>query len=110
MSLNVSPEDVELWRMQVARLTEKQRDANRLLAGPAPNIMLRAGLGPNDVRSLPRDAPASDKCSGSRHVIVGFRFNHAKTSVWSHTPPKVLPLCFPSVRVRFDKTDFYVEL
>lgn len=47
---------------------------------------------------------------GERHVIVGFRFNHAKTSVWSDTPPKVLALCFPSVRVRFDKSDFYVEL
>nr|WP_234895083.1 phage terminase large subunit [Sinorhizobium meliloti] len=47
---------------------------------------------------------------GSRHVIFRFRFNHAKTSVWSDTLPKVLALCFPSVRVRFDKTDFYVEL
>jgi len=29
--------------MQVARLTEKQREANRLLAGPTRNIMLRGG-------------------------------------------------------------------
>lgn len=47
---------------------------------------------------------------GSRHVIFRFRFNHAKTSVWSDTIPKVLKLCFPSLKVRFDKTDFYVEL
>ncbi|MEP5728475.1 MAG: phage terminase large subunit [Sulfitobacter sp.] len=47
---------------------------------------------------------------GSRHVIFRFRFNHAKTSVWSDTIPKVLKLCFPDLRVRFDKTDFYVEL
>ncbi|MDO6966973.1 hypothetical protein ABID20_004543 [Rhizobium alvei] len=46
----------------------------------------------------------------SRHVIFRFRFNHAKTSVWSDTLPKVLLLCFPSLKVRFDKTDFYVEL
>jgi hypothetical protein len=46
----------------------------------------------------------------SRHVIFRFRFNHAKTSVWADTLPKVLKLCFPDLKVRFDKTDFYVEL
>ncbi|MET0439194.1 MAG: phage terminase large subunit [Devosia sp.] len=47
---------------------------------------------------------------GSRHAIFRFRFNHAKTSIWADTLPKVLKLCFPTLRVRFDKTDFYVEL
>lgn len=47
---------------------------------------------------------------GSRHAIFRFRFNHAKTSIWSDTLPKVLKLCFPTLRVRWDKTDFYVEL
>ena len=47
---------------------------------------------------------------GSRHVIFRLRFNHAKTSIWADTLPKVLKLCFPALRVRFDKTDFYVEL
>ena len=46
---------------------------------------------------------------GSRHAIFRFRFNHAKTSIWADTLPKVLKLCFPTLRVRFDKTDFYVE-
>ena len=47
---------------------------------------------------------------GSRHAVFRFRFNHAKTSVWADTLPKVLALCFPDLRVRFDKTDFYVAL
>jgi len=46
----------------------------------------------------------------SRHVIFRFRFNHAKTSIWADTLPKVIKLCFPTLRVRFDKTDFYAEL
>jgi phage terminase large subunit-like protein len=46
----------------------------------------------------------------SRHAIFRFRFNHAKTSVWADTIPKVLKLCFPELRARFDKTDFYLEL
>jgi len=47
---------------------------------------------------------------GSRHAIFRFRFNHAKTSIWADTMPKVLKLCFPTLRTRFDKTDFYLEL
>lgn len=46
----------------------------------------------------------------SRHVVFRFRFNHAKTSVWADTLPKVLALCFPTITARFDKTDFYVEM
>lgn len=47
---------------------------------------------------------------GSRHAIFRFRFNHAKTSIWADTMPKVLKLCFPGIKHRFDKTDFYLEL
>lgn len=47
---------------------------------------------------------------GSRHAIWRFRFNHAKTSIWADTLPKVLKLCFPDLRAHFNKTDFYVEL
>lgn len=95
----------------VAQLTAKQREANRLLAGPARNVMLRGGSRSGKTFILVRaiiqraiNAPAS------RHVIFRFRFNHAKTSVWADTLPKVLKLCFPALRVKFDKTDFYVSL
>jgi len=94
-----------------AVLTAKQREANRLLAGPARNVMLRGGSRSGKtflmVRALIQRAI---NAPGSRHVIFRFRFNHAKTSVWSDTLPKVLKLCFPGLRVRFDKTDFFVEL
>jgi hypothetical protein len=93
-----------------ATLTPKQREANRLLASPARNIMLRGGSRSGKTFLLIRaicqraiNAPAS------RHVVFRLRFNHAKTSIWADTLPKVLKLCFPTVRVRFDKTDFYVE-
>lgn len=97
--------------MAIATLTEKQREANRLLAGPARNIMLRGGSRSGKTFVLVRAIiQRAINAPGSRHVIFRFRFNHAKTSVWSDTMPKVLKLCFPSLRVRFDKTDFYVEL
>ena len=97
--------------MAATQLTEKQREANRLLGGPARNIMLRGGSRSGKTFLLVRAIiQRAINAPGSRHVIFRFRFNHAKTSVWSDTLPKVLKLCFPALRVRFDKTDFYVEL
>lgn len=97
--------------MAVATLTPKQREANRLLGGPARNIMLRGGSRSGKTFILIRAMiQRAINAPGSRHAIFRFRFNHAKTSVWSDTMPKVLKLCFPDLRVRFDKTDFYVEL
>lgn len=94
-----------------AQLTEKQREANRLLAGPARNVMLRGGSRSGKTFVLVRAIiQRAINAPGSRHAIFRFRFNHAKTSVWADTLPKVLKLCFPTLRVRFDKTDFYVEL
>lgn len=97
--------------MTPATLTPKQREANRLLAGPARNIMLRGGSRSGKTFLLCRAiVQRAINAPGSRHAIFRFRFNHAKTSIWSDTLPKVIKLCFPTLRVRWDKTDFYVEL
>jgi len=93
------------------KLTEKQKEANRLLSGPARNVLLRGGSRSGKTFILIRALiQRAINAPGSRHVIFRFRFNHAKTSVWADTLPKVLKLCFPTLRVRFDKTDFYIEL
>jgi PBSX family phage terminase large subunit len=49
--------------------------------------------------------------TSSRHLLCRFRFNHAKTSLWHDTIPKVLKLCFDSgkYKPKFDKSDWYVE-
>lgn len=95
----------------VAQLTPRQREANRLLTGPARNIMLRGGSRSGKTFLLVRALiQRAINAPGSRHAIFRFRFNHAKTSIWADTMPKVLKLCFPTLRHRFDKTDFYLEL
>lgn len=95
----------------VASLTPKQKEANRLLAGSARNIMLRGGSRSGKTFLLVRAIiQRAINAPGSRHAIFRFRFNHAKTSIWADTMPKVLKLCFPGLRHRFDKTDFYLEL
>ena len=94
-----------------ATLTPKQREANRLLSGPARNIMLRGGSRSGKTFLLIRAiVQRALNAPGSRHVVFRLRFNHAKTSIWADTLPKVLKLCFPTVPAKFDKTDFYVEL
>lgn len=94
-----------------AVLTPKQREANKLLGSAARNIMLRGGSRSGKTFILVRALiQRAINAPGSRHVIFRFRFNHAKTSVWSDTLPKVLKLCFPGLRVRLDKTDFFAEL
>lgn len=94
-----------------ATLTSKQREANRLLSGPARNIMLRGGSRSGKTFLLIRAiVQRAINAPGSRHVVFRLRFNHAKTSIWADTLPKVLKLCFPTVPAKFDKTDFYVEL
>lgn len=93
------------------QLTARQLEANKLLASPARNVMLRGGSRSGKTFLLVRAIiHRAINAPESRHVIFRFRFNHAKTSVWSDTLPKVLKLCFPDLHVRFDKTDFYVEL
>lgn len=92
-------------------LTQKQKEANRLLAGPARNVMLRGGSRSGKtflfIRAIIQRAINAPL---SRHAIFRLRFNHAKTSIWSDTMPKVLQLCFPGLAVRWDRTDFFVEL
>lgn len=43
----------------------------------------------------------------SKHLIVRFRFNHARTSLNHETIPKVLAKCFPDLRVLENKADGY---
>lgn len=93
------------------QLTAKQREANRLLASPASNIMLRGGSRSGKTFVLVRAIiQRALNAPGSRHAIFRFRFNHAKTSIWADTLPKVFKSCFPDLKPRFDRTDFYVEL
>ena len=46
----------------------------------------------------------------SRHLITRFRFNHAKTSIWHDTFPKVIEMCFPGVDFHYNKSDFFLSV
>lgn len=95
-------------RRQWAGLTEKQREANRLLGSGARHIMLYGGSRSGKTFLLCRAiAVRALKAPGSRHAIIRFRFNHVKTTIGYDTFPKMMELCFPGVRYKLEKTDWF---
>ncbi len=86
-------------------LTERQRDANRLLAGPARHILLRGGSRSGKTFVLVRALLIRAlKGAGSRHGILRSRKAHVVESVWMDTLPKVLSICFPGLTVKRNET------
>jgi phage terminase large subunit-like protein len=93
------------------RLTAKQDEANEILASNAGHIMLfggsRSGKTFLAVRAL---VVRAIKAAKSRHAILRFRFNAVKASIAYDTFPKVMELCWPSVKYELNKTDWFFEL
>jgi phage terminase large subunit-like protein len=90
--------------------TAKQLEANKVIGSDATNCLLfggsRSGKTFKWVRAICVRAIASP---GSRHAILRFRFNAAKTSIALDTLPKVMSLCFSQIKYHLDKTDWYFE-
>jgi phage terminase large subunit-like protein len=93
------------------KLTDKQQEAQAIMAGKATHGMLyggsRSGKTFLHVRNVVLRAL---KAPNSRHAMLRFRFNHIKASVILDTFPKVMKLCFPEVEYMMDKTDWYATL
>lgn len=92
----------------MARLTEKQVEALRMIGGTQTHNMLFGGARSGKtfllVRAVILRALAAP---GSRHAILRFRFNHVKASIILDTFPKVMSMCFPGVSYDLDKSDWY---
>lgn len=95
----------------VFKFTDKQNEAQKLLAGIATHLMLfggsRSGKTFLHVRNVVMRALKAPK---SRHLIARFRFNHVKSSIILDTFPKVMALCFPGVKYDISKSDWYASL
>lgn len=93
------------------RLTDKQQEKQRLIAG-APTHLLdfggsRGGKTFGWVRPIALRAIAAP---GSRHLVARFRHNAVKRSIMHDTFPKVMKLCFPGVAYRMHKQEGYAEI
>ena len=93
------------------KLTKKQEEARELVIGAAKYILLYGGSRSAKtffiVWSIVTRALVAP---GSRHLIVRYRFNHVKQSIVHDTFPKVMKLCFPNVKYKLDKQDWFVTI
>lgn len=90
--------------------TSRQEDVTQLLAGPYKHIMVSGGSRSGKTFILTRSVIIRACKEKSRHAIFRSKFNHAKTSIWLDTLPKVLKLCFPDLRINAIKSDYYIVL
>jgi phage terminase large subunit-like protein len=91
------------------KLTEKQEEAQSVLASDATHICLFGGSRSGKTFLLVRNVIfRALKSPGSRHSIFRFRFNAIKASIVQDTFPKVMRLAFPGVPFNLNKTDNYV--
>jgi predicted phage terminase large subunit-like protein len=92
-------------------LTARQLQAQAVLASEATHVLLYGGSRSGKTFLILRAiVTRACKAIGSTHAVLRFRFNHVKASIVHDTFPKVMSLCFPQVKYRLDKTDWFAEL
>jgi len=92
------------------KLTERQQQAQAVLAGPATHLMLYGGSRSGKTFLLVRNViMRALKAPKSRHAVLRFRFNAVKSSVVLDTFPKVMQIAFPGVTYELSKTDWFAE-
>jgi hypothetical protein len=92
------------------KLTSKQQEAQRILAGEATHVMLFGGSRSGKTFLLTRNLCfRALKAPGSRHAALRFRFNAIKSSVVMDTFPKAMKLAFPGVEYELNRTDWFAE-
>jgi hypothetical protein len=91
------------------KLTERQREAARLLKGAALNILLYGGARSGKTTLLiEKVIVRAFKYPGSRHLIARLRNAHARTTVWHESLLPALKRLHPEDYTVY-KQDMYVE-
>ena len=95
--------------MQNFKKTDKQIEATRLMADKEETLLeggSRSGKTFIIIRNIIFRAL---KYPNTRHLIVRFRFNHAKQSIWYGTIPDVMKIAFPNVTYKENKSDWFIK-
>lgn len=91
------------------RKTAKQAEATRLMADKEETLLeggSRSGKTFIIIRNIIFRAL---KYPNTRHLIVRFRFNHAKQSIWYGTIPEVMKIAFPNVTYKDNRSDWFIK-
>lgn len=92
-------------------LTDRQKDAHRLLGGKQRRTLLVGGARSGKTFLFTRSLyMRAAKGAHSRHCILRFRYNAVRSSIWLDTLPKVQHLCFPNLPYKDYRQDGFVEL
>ena len=91
--------------------TEKQRSAISILASNAIHVMLYGGSRSGKTFILLYAMVVRALKHKSRHLVLRLHFNHAKTSVWMDTLPKVIDLACPEIKsvLNWNRSDYVLE-
>ena len=88
--------------------TPKQIEATRLMADKQ-EVLLEGGSRSGKTFIIIRNVILRAlKYPGTRHLIVRFRFNHVKQSIWYGTIPDVMKIAFPNIRYKENKSDWFI--
>lgn len=92
------------------KLTQRQAEAQAIIAGPATHVMLFGGSRSGKTFLHVRNTIfRALKAPESRHAALRFRFNAIKSSIVLDTFPKVMKLAFPGVKYELSKTDWFAK-
>ena len=89
--------------------TDKQTEAGNLM-GDVQHSLLVGGSRSGKTTIIVRQIILRAMKTPSRHLIARFRFNHVKQSIWYDTFPKVMRICFPGVRYKENKSDWFIKV
>ena len=90
-------------------LTEKQVSAQKLI-NSVDHSLLYGGSRSGKTFAIMRNIFTRALKVPSRHLITRYRFNHAKTSLWHDTIPKLIKLCYPGQPFRYNKSDWFITV
>ena len=89
--------------------TARQREAIKLISSTR-HTMLYGGSRSGKTFIAIRAIIVRAAKHKSRHLIVRHRFNHAKTSIWADTLPKVLDMTMSRAGYDINRSDYFVRL
>jgi len=97
--------------MQSYKPNAGQVRATALLTGPQRHTLLAGGARSGKTFLLTRAVVVRGlRAEGSRHAILRFRGNAARSSIALDTLPKVMSVCFPEVKLSEHRQDGFFEL
>lgn len=86
--------------------TDKQREAIDFL-WKYKHALLEGGARSAKTTTIVRDIFMRASAVESTHLMVRYRYNHARGSLGHETVPKVIKMCFPDIGIRENKTESY---